>query len=466
MYQIATIDYVSGQPKEGYTWHESIQNWIHGNFPEFSDAKNFYQEAQENLEVAKIFYDKLTAAIKGSSLSLSPYASHKATGTPIYPVLEEKLTGTTEFSEVDAGTYLVIIENGYKVYTPSVVNLIPSFDKNTNEWVIKDQEVVIKATNPSITKTVTDEETQVDNYSTIDSIVYTIQADIPTYLENSLAKKYYISDSLDNSFILQEDSLTILGLKSGQEPESITGYQITFDTERPESLDKVTFLIDFDYDQISSYESIKIVYTAKLNANSVIGAEGNNNYAYLDYSNNPYDVSSLQKQESNKATVYTYAIEVKSVDQDNLDTPLPGSEFTVTDSEGNPLYFIKEEDGKYYLADAEDEGAKTNLVVDEEGNLYVYGLDEGNYTIKQTKAPEGYHVSSKTYEIELNDCEPDGIIDDDYTLLFPNSKGFMLPVTGGKGTILLTSVGILFIGIGVAIILSIAKKRKILQEKN
>ena len=466
LYKIASMEYLAGQPKEGYNWESTVQSWMDENFPNYSNAENFYHETEGNSEAVKIFYDTLTAAIKENAIELSAYASQKATGTATYPVTPENLTGTAKFSEVEVGTYLVIIENGYMVYTPSVVNLIPSFEEETDQWVIKDQEVIVKATNPSITKTVTDEETKVDNYSTKDSITYTIKADIPTYLENSLAKKYYISDKIDPSLTIKEDSLTILGLNNGEEPESITGYEITFDTTRPESLDPVSFLIKFDYDKISSYETIKIVYTAKLNENSIIGTEGNNNYAYLDYSNNPYVTSSMQTQSSDKTTIYTYDLEIKSVDQNNTDTPLPGSEFVLTDSEGNELYFIKEEDGIYYLVNPEEEGATTNLVVDDEGNLYLYGLDEGKYTIEQTKAPEGYQVSSKTYEVELTDSQPDGILDDNYTLIFPNTKGFLLPVTGGKGIFTLASIGILLVGIGVALLISIAKKKKVIQEKN
>lgn len=469
LYQIATIDYdyASGQPKEGYNWENSIQNWVDHNYPNYSNSKNFYNEIGSDAEATKIFYDELTVAIKEGNISNSVYASKKAAGTAVYPVLQENLNGIADFSEVDMGTYLVIIENGYMVYTPTVINLVPCFDEDTNQWILNDQRVVMKATNPTITKTVTNEEKIVDNYSTTDEITYTIKADVPTYLENSLSKNYYISDKIDNSLTINEKSLTIYGLKSGNEPESISGYTISFNTTRPNSSDEVTFLINFDYSKISSYETIKIVYTAKLNQNSslVLGREGNNNYAYLDYSNNPYAAVSLQTQATDKVSVYTYNIEVKSVDIENTGTLLSGSEFALYDSEGNNLYFVQDEDGVYYLADPEDEGATTNLAVDEDGNLYVYGLDEGNYKIEQTKAPEGYNVSSKTYEIELVDKEPDGELDDDYILIFPNTKGFILPVTGGRGIVALVSAGIILIGIGMALLISIAKKRKILYEK-
>jgi hypothetical protein len=470
LYKIATMeyDYVSNQPKEGYNWESTIKNWIDTNYPSYSNTENFYKEVESNSEEAKRFYDELTSAIKDGEIDVSVYKEAKSKGTPKYPVTTENLKGNAKFSEVDMGTYLVIIENGYMVYTPSVVNVIPTFNAETKDWILEDKNVVIKATNPSITKTITDEEKKVDNFSTIDEITYTIKADIPKYLENSLSKKYYISDILDKSLTINEETLTIYGLKTGNEPESISGYTISFNTERPDSLDFVTFLIDFDYSKISSYETIKIVYKAKLSQNSdlVLGTEGNNNYAYLSYSNNPYSRTSIQTQSTEKITVYTYGLEIKSVDKDDTNTPLPGSEYSISDEEGNDLYFIKEADGEYYLAKQEDEGATTKLAVDENGNLNIKGLDEGNYVIRQTKAPDGYNISSKSYEIELIDSDLDGELDDDYNLLFYNTKGFILPTTGGRGIVALVCSGIILIGIGILLLVSINKKKKILKNKN
>lgn len=469
LYQIATMeyDYANNQPREGYSWTSPIKNWIESEHPDYSDTKKFYDEIQSNTEESRAFYDKLTSSIKNGTIVLSEYRSMEATRNDLNT--SSNLKGEAEFKNVDMGTYLVIIENGYMVYTPSVVNLIPTYemkeDNQTGEWVLNDADVVVKATMPTITKTITDtvtkEEKTVDNYSTIDEITYSIKADIPTYLENSLSKKYYISDKLDSSLTMNEDTVTIVGLKTGCEPESISGYAINFDTTRPNSTDNVTFSINFDYEQIKSYESIQIVYTAKLNQNSdlILGSDGNKNYAYLDYSNNPYDSTILQTQ-SSETTVYTYDIEIKSVDTDGT-TPLFQSEFSLYDSDNKILYFVKGNDGEYYLANSEENNATTTLTVNSEGKVHLYGLDEGTYTVKQTKAPDGYNISNKTFDVVLKDNEPDGILDDDYELIFPNTKGFTLPITGGSGIIALISMGVVIIGIGTIIFISTFRKRKI-----
>ena len=462
LYQIATVeyDYKANQPKEGYKWNAPVQEWIAEEYPNYINSENFYEQVENNSQEAQKFYDELIAAIKSEAMQILSYRDLQATGKAQYPVTENNLTGNVNFADVEMGTYLVLIEGGYMVYTPSVVNLIPRFDENTKQWILEEQEVTVKATNIGITKTVTDEEKVVDNYSTIDEITYTIEADIPTYLQNSLSKNYYIADVLDPSLTIDIKSLIVYGLKDNQEEKLSIGYTAKYNTQIANSSEIATFILNFDYDKINKYDGIKVVYNAKLNKNAdlVVGSEGNKNYACVSYSNDPYNETSLKTQKTDKVTVYTYGIEIKSVDKDN--TPLPGSEFTLYDEEGNELYFVKGEDGVYYLSDPEEKGATTNLVVDEEGNLYLYGLDEGDYTIKQTKAPEGYNLSTKTYEITLVDKEPDGVLDEDYSLIFSNTKGFTLPVTGGKGTAMIAGIGIMLVITGIALLVYRNKKRK------
>lgn len=93
-------------------------------------------------------------------------------GNARYPVDEEELVGNAKFENVEMGTYLVIMENGYMVYMPTVVNLIPNYNNEKNEWELKDQNIVVKATNISISKTITDENKMKDNYSCKDEFIY------------------------------------------------------------------------------------------------------------------------------------------------------------------------------------------------------------------------------------------------------------------------------------------------------
>ena len=233
-YQLTTVnyDYTADQPQAvPYTWNSDVKTWVDANYSAYSNPENFYKSVTSNSDEAKVFYSALSAAIKGGTISLTA-KTQTATGTASYPVTDEKLTGSVTFTGCKMGTYLILIENGYMVYTPSVINLTPEFDNTTKEWKLPDSmAVTVKATKPQITKTVTDETKTKDNYSTKDTIPFTIVADIPTYATGSLAKSYKISDKLSNGLTVDKATIKVFGQRKGfrtpTELKEITYYVIT-----------------------------------------------------------------------------------------------------------------------------------------------------------------------------------------------------------------------------------------------
>ena len=467
-YQLTTVnyDYTADQPQAvPYTWNSDVKTWVDANYSAYSNPENFYKSVTSNSDEAKVFYSALSAAIKGGTVSLTA-KTETATGTASYPVTDEKLTGSVTFTGCKMGTYLILIENGYMVYTPSVINLTPEFDNTTKEWKLPDSmAVTVKATKPQITKTVTDETKTKDNYSTKDTIPFTIVADIPTYATGSLAKSYKISDALSNGLTVDKATIKVFGQKGSATPVQLTettDYTLT-------ATGKTAFDVELKYDQIKNYDKIKVTYSAKLTAEALtnVGGAGNSNTATLTYSNNPYDTTSTQTQEtSNK--VFTYGAEITKTDKTTGEV-LKGAEFELS-SDSTKLYFVKTASGVYYQANQSDAGATTNLVVDDKGKLALYGLDEGTYSLSETKAPDGYNKSAEAKTITIKDANMDGALDDEegttgiYKLTFPNSSGFQLPVTGGAGTVAFVAGGIVFVGLGI-LLLVIASKKKNLQKQ-
>ncbi len=365
------------------------------------------------------------------------------------------------------GTYLILIENGYKVYTPSVINLTPEFDRTSNEWKLPDSMVVtVKATNPQVTKTVTDTAKNKDNYSTKDVIPFTIVADIPTYLTGSLSKTYKVGDTLSNGLKLDDSTIKVYGQKGSGNP-----VELTKTTDYTSSVTGTTsFEINFKYDQIKNYDKVRITYSASLAKETItiVGGAGNTNTANLTYSNNPYVADSTQTQETTN-TVFTYGAEITKTDKTSGEA-LTGAEFELT-KDSNKLYFVKTADGVYYQANSSDVGATTTLVVDNKGKLNIFGLAEGTYSLTETKAPSGYNKSAETKEIKITDADLNGALDDEtgstgiYKLTFPNSQGFQLPVTGGAGTVAFVAGGVVFVGLGIALFVIAMKKGKKVNEK-
>ena len=468
-YQLTTVnyDYTADQPQAvPYTWNSSVKTWVDANYSAYSNPENFYKNVTSNSDEAKEFYSALSGAIKAGTVTLTA-KTENATGTASYPVTDEKLTGTVTFTGCEMGTYLILIENGYMVYTPSVINLTPEFNKTSNEWELPDSmAVTVKATKPQVTKNVTDTAKVKDNYSTKDVIPFTIVADIPTYLTGSLSKTYKVGDTLSNGLKLDESTIKVYGQKGSGDP-----VELTKTTDYISSVTGTTaFEIDFKYDQIKNYDKVRITYSASLAKETAtnIGGAGNTNTANLTYSNNPYVADSTQTQETSN-TVFTYGAEITKTDKTSGEV-LSGAEFELT-KDSNKLYFVKTADGVYYQANSSDTGATTTLVVDNNGKLNIFGLDEGTYSLTERKAPAGYNKATESKEIKIADANLDGALDDEtgstgiYKLTFPNTKGFQLPVTGGAGTVAFVAGGVVFVGLGIALLVIAIKKGKKVNEK-
>lgn len=463
-----SYNYEADQPNDTcYSWNENVKGWVDRNFPNYSDPEKFYEDVKNMSDDSQAFYDKLTSTIKSGDISLTPTATKKAQGVANYPVQTKNLDSSVVFEKQEMGTYLIIIENGYMVYTPSVVNLVPTFKTDSKTWVLENQTATIKATNPTITKYVSSSKTS-DNFSTEDELNYTIEADVPKYLENSLNKDYYISDNLENGLILDKNSVKVSGIKGETKSALEDGFTINYDSARPNQTENSTFVINFEYDKIKNYDKIQVEYKAKLNQNSslVLGLQGNSNVGYLDYTSNPYvkeKQEATKTQETERVKVFTYGIEIEKVDKNNTKTKLSGAEFNLLDEEENLLYFVKEVDGVYYLGEKGKDGAVTNLAVNSSGKLSIKGLDEGKYNVKEIHAPDGYNISTKIYEVEIKDTNVDGVLNGDedgiFSLQFPNTKGFVIPLTGGRGSYLYLILGVSFIIIGLGVFIIAYKKK-------
>ena len=78
---------------------------------------------------------------------------------------------------------------------------------------------------------------------------------------------------------------------------------------------------------------------------------------------------------------------------------LAGAELTITGSDDTPLTFIKN-NGRYEAATGE--GASSTIATDANGKAYITGLKFGNYTVKETKAPEGYVLKGDRHSIAIS----------------------------------------------------------------
>ena len=362
-------------------------------------------------------------------------------------------------SNLKPGYYLIKDKDdslqGQESYTEFILHVTDDVDAN------------VKADVTSVEKKVKDtNDTTGDTTGWQDSADYDIGDDVPFQLTATLAnniesyKTYSLkfNDTLSKGLDYNNDAVIKLGDKD------VTSYFTP-------SYDETAKTLTFTCDNILAFgaknsDKIVVEYTAKLNENAVIGAAGNPNTVYLDFSNNPNNggEGDRGKTPEDKVIVFTYKLTVNKVDKENK--PLTGAEFSL----------FKKVNGKDELVEV-----KKILSTNAEGTVFGFtGLDDGTYVLRETKTPDGYNsIEDQTFTISAEhdensddpkltaltgDVASGSIINlgvmlekGELSTDVVNNKGSVLPSTGGAGRVAIYVIGaILVIGGGIVLV---TKKR-------
>lgn len=206
----------------------------------------------------------------------------------------------------------------------------------------------------------------------------------------------------------------------------------------------------------NSTEKFTITYKVKLNDKAVLGQDGNKNSVKLQYKNDIKD--EFKDVPGNDTTVFTYGIDLlkKGKGADNV---LEGVEFKLTDGKDNAVSVEKKGTNTFYTPG----GTSNEVTTATDGKIYIRGLKPGTYKLTETKTNAGYVLLKDPVVIEIKDDnatgEAEASVDSkpvtmqndqknkdsakaEVPLTVVNSKGFDLPVTGGRGIALFTIAGI------------------------
>lgn len=115
------------------------------------------------------------------------------------------------------------------------------------------------------------------------------------------------------------------------------------------------------------------------------------------------------------------------------------------------MKFVDLTNGNYRVAKEGEGNTTTKLVSSTNGTITVEGLDEGDYRLVETKAPDGYNKLSAPVEIKIGaTTENNGqsVTVTGNTQEVINKAGSLLPETGGIGTVMFTIIG----GVGILVI--------------
>lgn len=157
-------------------------------------------------------------------------------------------------------------------------------------------------------------------------------------------------------------------------------------------------------------------------------------------------------------TLKTYSLDVSKVSNHSDPVPLEGAVFVLKDATGQVLSFVADpETGTYIPATGSEETEPvTELVTSTAGKLLLSGLPGGTYTLEETQAPFGFQLAApETIHLggtlmEVHRVHSLTVVD--------KLMEYELPETGGSGTYLYTTGGLLLMAAALVLLYYNVKK--------
>ncbi len=145
---------------------------------------------------------------------------------------------------------------------------------------------------------------------------------------------------------------------------------------------------------------ICVEYHAQLTPQATRGSQGNSNTVTLTYTDDPVSGGDGSITPSIVTKLFSYALRLTKVDEQTGE-PLSGAKFAIVVAQDNT---DADSVGKYVQADGSLGAQQYEFETGADGTFTVSGIDEGSYTVKEIRAPQGYeridsdiqlHVSSQ-----------------------------------------------------------------------
>ncbi len=370
-------------------------------------------------------------------------------------------TGTSPIFAIVGGNLVTVTE---KTSIPTVTKKVRD-DKSTSVWADKADSQMGQDVQYQLTGTVA------DNIATFDTYCYEFHDELSAGLTADLDS---VNVKVNNVIVSKNTTVN-----------AVTGYDAAIDGDTNTLTVKFANLkaaAEQAGVTLNEQSEVVVTYKAKLDPNKVenvtVGGEGNLNTVRLIYSNNPM---SAGKGESVPDVVrdYTYALKlVKKDHQSKNELENVGFTIQATDPDDNADGSASK--GKYVQELGNLGETPHEFFTDENGEIYIKGLDAGTYTVHEQTALSNYNsLKDFTFTISTQASGADSlhkteeeaqtvtvtrtaetsdlvILDDDtqtdgtVTLTVENKKGSGLPLTGLNGVTFTWIAGGAVLCIGVA----------------
>lgn len=468
LYRVLTvnIDAATNTPKTPmYSWNPAVMTWVKAYDAEHTtnyidtidgidnavtDEFNNTMDTQKQDE----FWQEMAKDIRNGDLGLGASETKYSTNNDNIVFANTGMSGYLLLATPNPSSSEKF---NTRIYKPTTALVVPEYAGGS--WNLENVDVELKSSDGTIEKTVDDQSVEVGQ-----KLTYTISTAIPAYAPDATDKYVKVGDKFPDGLTYNKD-VKVYADKNCTN-ELTTGFT---KNETANSIE--TFSVRFDDAFVTAHggEVIYLKYTATVNKDV--------DYAML---NKAFVTGPFQYGGETSVKVNSYALMLHKTGEN--DAKLSGAQFSLKKKgAASALAFIKTEDGVYRLAEEAEAGKTTVLTTGASGNLRVDGISTGQYTLKETKAPDGYVIPNGEITITLIDNEPDGILDEgsgitktgsiqvgdtvqknDVILEFTviNGKGFHLPVTGGSGTLLFTVLGLVLMGGAAAVVIAMRRKER------
>lgn len=440
LYKIFDVTYDDENDKVAYTINENWESFFKNAGAEFLSESN---NTEGTLSMIIVDDEELYINITNDNIAEFASLAHDySKGLTADKVADASATGTTTtVSSLPLGYYLVFpygatqLKDGQK----SIVSI------NTMK---PNATVNVKAEYPDITKEADKVSVEVG-----ETVTFTLTGEVPD-VTGYVKYVYKFWDSMT-------EGLTFDGMRSikvtigGEEYTSFTtesngnGFKLSIDVLT--GVTNKTFAVG---------DEIVVTYTATVNKHAIKTIEVNT--AKLEYQNNPKEGTEFTPD--HKTYNYSTNLEILKVDSESKETKLAGAKFVLLNSDGKFYKAVMDGDklvNVEWVAKVED---ATVVITDENGAASFEGLADGSYSLRETKAPAGYNRLTKDVEVVINgkgETELSAITETttivSATSTVPNTSGSVLPETGGIGTKLFVTIG-LILSLGTALVLVTNKR--------
>lgn len=300
----------------------------------------------------------------------------------------------------------------------------------------------VDVTNYSIPEIVKDVE-EVTEYIVNRDTAYNYNINVKTPLNINEFVELSITDVLDNRLSFT-GKWSVTGTDQSNVSLTQVGQQLIW------SINDLTVL--------TPGADIKITFEAKIKPDAKLDPSetGIPNTAKLDFDNNsgsytkpkdgenpPYDPPTTPPV---IVTPTEGGLHIVKVDKQDNTLTLEGAEFKLTTDQAgenivNAAGTIIQVNGEAFTGNLE------NLATNNEGSITIEGLTPGKYYLHETKAPSEYRLLTKPIKVDINNTLESGTIDQ---VTVENSKSdWLLPQTGGSGTLQFTTVGLTLMGLSL-----------------